>query len=91
MKATMLDGPGDVRVENRPHPMILKPTDPSSASSAACARGAPEPPTAPELPASDKETRSGWQDLNSRPFDPQIGPLRVSSVNHYSLVSMVDR
>jgi hypothetical protein len=26
MKATMLDGPGDVRVENRPHPMILKPT-----------------------------------------------------------------
>jgi hypothetical protein len=37
MKATMLYGPGDVRVENRPHPMILKPTDPSSASSAACA------------------------------------------------------
>ena len=26
MEATMLDGPGDVRVENRPHPMILKPT-----------------------------------------------------------------
>jgi hypothetical protein len=79
MKATMLDGPGDVRVENRPHPMILKPTDPSSASSAACARGAPEPSTAPELPASDKETLSGWQDLNSRPFDPQTSAARPST------------
>jgi|SoimicmetaTmtHPB_FD_contig_51_1037546_length_595_multi_1_in_0_out_0_2 hypothetical protein len=37
METTMLDGPGDGRVENRPHQMILKPTDPSSASSAACA------------------------------------------------------
>ena len=35
MKATMLYGPGDVRAENRPPPMILKPTDPSSASPAA--------------------------------------------------------
>ena len=37
MEATMLDGPGDVRVENRRHPTILKPTDPSSAPSVACA------------------------------------------------------
>jgi hypothetical protein len=36
-------------------------------------------------------SRSGWRDLNSRPLDPQIGPLRLSSVNHLSLVSMVDR
>ena len=35
-------------------------------------------------------SRSGWRDLNSRPLDPQIGPLRLSSVNHLSLVSMVD-
>jgi hypothetical protein len=35
MKATMLYGPGDVMVENRPHSIILQPTDPSSASSAA--------------------------------------------------------
>jgi hypothetical protein len=34
---------------------------------------------------------SGWPDLNRRPLDPQIGPLRVSSVNHLSLVSMADR
>jgi hypothetical protein len=34
---------------------------------------------------------SGWRDLNSRPLDPQIGPPRLSSVNHLSLVSMVDR
>jgi hypothetical protein len=34
---------------------------------------------------------SGWRDLNSRPFDPQIGPRRLSSVNHLSLVSIVDR
>jgi hypothetical protein len=32
----MLDGPGDVRVANRRHPTILKPSDPSSASCAAC-------------------------------------------------------
>jgi hypothetical protein len=35
--------------------------------------------------------RSGWRDLNSRPLDPQIGPRRLSSVNHLSLVSIVDR
>ena len=34
---------------------------------------------------------SGWRDLNSRPLDPQIGPPWLSSVNHLSLVSMVDR
>ena len=34
---------------------------------------------------------SGWRDLNSRPLDPQIGPPRLSSVNHCSLVSIVDR
>jgi hypothetical protein len=33
---------------------------------------------------------SGWRDLNSRPLDPQIGPPRLSSVNHISLVSMFD-
>jgi hypothetical protein len=37
------------------------------------------------------QTVSGWRDLNSRPLDPQIGPPRLSSVNHLSLVSMVDR
>ena len=37
------------------------------------------------------EWASGWRDLNSRPLDPQIGPLWVSSVNHLSLVSIVDR
>jgi len=36
-------------------------------------------------------TWSGWRDLNSRPLDPQIGPMRLSSVNHLSLVSMFDR
>jgi hypothetical protein len=36
-------------------------------------------------------TQSGWRDLNSRPLDPQIGPPRLSSVNHLSLVSKVDR
>ena len=36
-------------------------------------------------------TQSGWRDLNSRPLDPQIGPPRLSSVNHCLLVSMVDR
>ena len=35
--------------------------------------------------------RSGWRDLNSRPLDPQIGPIRLSSVNNCSLVTMVDR
>jgi hypothetical protein len=34
---------------------------------------------------------SGWRDLNLRPLDLQIGPPRLSSVNHLSLVSMVDR
>jgi hypothetical protein len=34
---------------------------------------------------------SGWRDLNSRPLDPQIGPPQLSSVNHLSLVSIVDR
>jgi hypothetical protein len=34
---------------------------------------------------------SGWRDLNSRPLDPQIGRPRLSSLNHLSLVSMVDR
>jgi hypothetical protein len=37
------------------------------------------------------QTRSGWRDLNSRPLDPQIGPGLLSSVNHCSLASMVDR
>jgi hypothetical protein len=37
------------------------------------------------------EILSGWRDLNSRPLDPQIGPLRMSSVNHCSLMTMVDR
>jgi hypothetical protein len=37
------------------------------------------------------EIWSGWRDLNSRPLDPQIGPPQLSSVNHLSLVSMVDR
>jgi hypothetical protein len=42
--------------------------------------------------ASDKvKYLSGWRDLNSRPLDPQIGPPRLSSVNHLSLVSMIDR
>jgi predicted nucleic acid-binding Zn ribbon protein len=34
---------------------------------------------------------SGWRDLNSRPLDPQMRPLRVSSANHSSLVTMVNR
>ena len=34
---------------------------------------------------------SGWRDLNSRPLDPQIGRPWLSSLNHLSLVSMVDR
>jgi hypothetical protein len=34
---------------------------------------------------------SGWPDLNRRPLDPQIGPPQLSSVNHISLVSIVDR
>jgi hypothetical protein len=34
---------------------------------------------------------SGWRDLNSRPLDPQIGSPRLSSVNHCSLASTVDR
>ena len=42
--------------------------------------------------ASDKaEYLSGWRDLNSRPLDPHIGLPRVSSVNYFSLASMVDR
>jgi hypothetical protein len=41
--------------------------------------------------ACDKGERwSGWRDLNSRPLDPQIGPPRLSSLNHLSLVSIVD-
>jgi hypothetical protein len=36
-------------------------------------------------------TLSGWRDLNSRPLDPQIGLQRLSSVNHCSLASTVDR
>jgi hypothetical protein len=39
----------------------------------------------------DGSVWSGWRDLNSRPLDPQIGPLRLSSVNHLSLVSKIDR
>jgi hypothetical protein len=34
---------------------------------------------------------SGWRDLNSRPLDPRIGRLCSSSLNHFSLVSVVDR
>jgi hypothetical protein len=42
--------------------------------------------------ASDKAKHwSGWRDLNSRPLDPQIGPPPLTSVNHLSQVSMVDR
>lgn len=39
MKATILYGPGDVRVENRPRPPILKPTDAIIKISAACVCG----------------------------------------------------
>jgi hypothetical protein len=40
---------------------------------------------------SDKDFHlSGWGDLNSRPLDPKIGPPQLSSVNHLSLVSMLD-
>jgi hypothetical protein len=28
-------------------------------------------------------TQSGWRDLNSRPLDPQIGPLGLWSVKDY--------
>lgn len=37
------------------------------------------------------QTQSDWQDLNSRPLDPLIGPPQISGVNYLSLVSMVDR
>ena len=37
------------------------------------------------------QTLSGWRDLNSRPLDPQIGCPWLSSLNHLSLVSVVDR
>jgi hypothetical protein len=36
-------------------------------------------------------TQSGWRDLNSRPLDPQIGPLRSLSVNDLSVISVVER
>jgi len=70
MKATMLDGPGDVRVENRPIRWV-KPTDPSSASSAACAWGAPKPPTPRSFRLPTKETPSGWRDLTRDLLTPR--------------------
>ena len=39
MKATMLYGPGDVRIEERPDPVILEPTDAILRVSAACVCG----------------------------------------------------
>ena len=41
--------------------------------------------------ASDRPNVPGWRDLNSRPLDPKIGCPWLSSLNHLSLLSMVNR
>jgi hypothetical protein len=53
------------------------------------------PPIRPNRPGAKRSlirpNPVGLARLNSRPLDPQIGPLRLSSMFHCSLVTMVDR
>jgi hypothetical protein len=60
MKATMFDGPGDVGVENRPHPMILKAHRPIIGIFCGLRVRSPEPPTPRSFRPPTKGTLSGW-------------------------------
>ena len=67
----MLDGPGDVRVEKPAPSDDLEAHRPIIRIFCGLRVRGPGASIAPELPASDKETLSGWRDLNSRPLTPR--------------------
>ena len=69
MKATMLDGPGNVRVETGPSDDLEAHRPIIRIFCGLRVRG-PGASNATELPASDKETLSGWRDLTRDPLTP---------------------